>query len=423
MRVYLHWAVAVAVVVLFPMAGAAQEQGLRDRDRERQPDASRRIAADIQKASVHRGPFYLLSSIQLADIGYEETNEFWVPTRDHTSGVTFGINAPHRLYFIPRKKVVFVLDAVPAYGFFRVSDEEGGRHFRNQFGYVTRAAMQLLLNHLYLETYGGTSNTLRSNTGEINRILTRSDKNYGINGELKYSSKTSALFAAVVRDVDFPDDGEQPVDKDVRLLGRHELSQRLSLRHKTFPRTALYVAAEHGNYEFKRLLSRDSSRTYGGGGATFTGNYVTATVESGYAQLSFDEPGVKEFSGAIGNARVDVPIGRRWNVNATASRDVDFSIFGDNRYYTLDRVNTAVTYRVSQRLQLRGTGNLGRNRFDVPNQGVLRRDDLSFVSAGFLFSLRRSQIGLELGHYSRKTNIGDPSESGIRTILHLSFRP
>lgn len=423
MRGYLRWVVTLSIASMFSVAASAQEEGLRDRDRERQLDASKRIASDIQRASVHNGPFYLLSSIQLADIGYEESNEFWVPTRDHTSGFTFGVNAPHRLYFIPQKKVIFQLDAVPGYGFFRGEDEHGDTRFRTQFGYVTRASVQLLLNHLYLETYGGKSDRLRSNTGEINRILTIDDTNYGINGEFKYSSKTSALFGAAIRNIDYPDDGEQPEDRNVELLSRREVAQRVSIKHKTFARTALLATAEVGNYEFKTLQSRDSHRTYGGAGVLFTGDRVSSSLEAGYAKLNFDRPDSQDYGGVLGHGRVDVAIGRRWTIDGVLSRDVDFSIFGANLYYLVDRASTAATYRVTQRLDVRGTANVGRNSYERLTSGVKRRDDITFLSAGFIYTLRRTQLGLEVGHYSRKTNVGDPSESGIRLILHLSFRP
>jgi hypothetical protein len=422
-RGYLQCLVAFAAAAIIPVAAMAQEQGLRNRDRERQLDASRRIAGDLQRASVHRGAFYLLSSIQLADIGYTEDNEFWAPTRDHTSGVTFGINAPHRLYFIPRKKVIFALDAVPGYGFYRSEDVSGDKHFRAQFGYQTRASMQLLLNHLYLETYVGKSDTLRSNTGEINRILTLDDRTYGVNGELKYSSKTSALYSGAIRDIDYPDDAEQPDDRQVDLLGRREFSQRGSVTHKTFARTSLLVAGEASSYEFKRLESRDSKRMYGGAGVLYAGDRVSAGAEAGYARLSFDRPGSTDFGGVLGNVRGDVAIGRRWSINGAASRDVDFSIFGNNLYYVLDRANTAAVFRATQRLSLRGAVNVGRNKYDVLTSGVYRRDKLSFISLGFDYSLRRSRLGLEVGHYSRTSTIGDPPEDGIRMTIHLSLRP
>ena len=63
-----------------------EAQELRDRDRSLA--ASRRVAEDLRKARMHYGPFYLLSSIQLSDIGYSQ--EFFVPTADDSSGFSFG---------------------------------------------------------------------------------------------------------------------------------------------------------------------------------------------------------------------------------------------------------------------------------------------------------------------------------------------
>ena len=52
------------------------------------------IHEDLRRARMHYGPFYLLSSIQLADIGYDQ--DFFVPTSDTSSGFSFGISAVYR---------------------------------------------------------------------------------------------------------------------------------------------------------------------------------------------------------------------------------------------------------------------------------------------------------------------------------------
>src|SRR5947208_3368582 len=166
----------MAIGVFMAGAVAAEAQELRDRDSTLA--ASRQIADDLRRARMHYGPFYLLSSIQLADIGYDQ--EYFVPVSDTSSGFRFGLSAPTRLYFTPNRKTFLSLEATPQWSRF------GGAQAHNQTGYKTRADVQFLLNHLYLDVYGSKDNVLRADTGEFSTLVTRKNTEAGVNGELKY---------------------------------------------------------------------------------------------------------------------------------------------------------------------------------------------------------------------------------------------
>ncbi|HEX8155022.1 MAG TPA: hypothetical protein VF698_17950, partial [Thermoanaerobaculia bacterium] len=316
-------------IAVIPLVAVAQEQGLRDRDP--QLDQSKRIASDLQRATLHYGPFYLLSSIQLADVGYERTDQFWVPTSDQASGLTLGINAPQRLYFVPRKKVVFSLEAVPGYSFYANDDgddidEETDDGYGSQFGYSTRASMQLLLNHLYLDTYVGVSDSLRANIGEINRLATVREQSYGVGGEYKHSSKTSIFFSGNKRSSEYPRDRLQPEDRPIRLLGRDETNGRVSIFHKTLPRTSFLAAVEANHYNFDELTTRDSSRNYAGAGLAYEHGRTLLRAEAGVARLDFERSD-NDFEGMTGNVTFNQGIGDRLAIQATLVRDVEFSIY------------------------------------------------------------------------------------------------
>src|SRR6476646_1135451 len=130
----------VALALCACARGVWAQNGLRDR--ERQFSASQEIASDLRKAHFHHGPFYLLSTFQLSDIGYDAS--FYVPTADRQSGFRFGIQAPTRLYIVPYKKNIHSIDVRPEWSFF-----SRGKH--NVFGYTARGDAQYLLNHLYLD--------------------------------------------------------------------------------------------------------------------------------------------------------------------------------------------------------------------------------------------------------------------------------
>src|SRR4051812_5859887 len=152
----------VAIALCALTRGAFAQNGLRDR--ERQFSASQEIAADLRKAHFHHGPFYLLSTFQLSDIGYDSS--FYVPTADRQSGFRFGVQAPTRLYIVPSKKTIYSIDVRPEWSFFN-----GGRN-RHVFRYKARADPQYPLNHLYLDVYVEKADHLPADASENPRVDT-----------------------------------------------------------------------------------------------------------------------------------------------------------------------------------------------------------------------------------------------------------
>ena len=76
----------------------------------------------------------------------------------------------------------------------------------------------------------------------------------GVAGEVKYSSRTSAIFNVRFRDTEYPEDRFQPDPQQdhvaIEVLDRREKNARVAFHHKTFPRTSLFVAAEGSDYDF-----------------------------------------------------------------------------------------------------------------------------------------------------------------------------
>src|ERR1700682_1889508 len=138
-----------AIGFLLATAQLFAQEGLRDRDRTF--SASKKISTDLRLARCRFGPYYLLSSIQLSDIGYD--SQFFVPTTEQGSGISFGVSAPQRLYFVPTKKTVFSVEATPQLTFFTRVKGANGKN--TQFGYVSRADAQFLFHSLYLDFYAG----------------------------------------------------------------------------------------------------------------------------------------------------------------------------------------------------------------------------------------------------------------------------
>jgi hypothetical protein len=405
--------VLLLVVALVPVAVSAQSsQRMRDRD----PDleGSKKLAAELQQANFHYGPFYLLSRIRISDAGFSETAS--LPTGDQQGVISLSIDAPQRFYFVPTRKSVLTVELTPGYSFFRGEGREG------QFNYTARADAHFLFNHLYLDVYGLHEDQLRAFVADINRLATVRTDEAGVLGEIKYSSKTSALFNLRFRDSEFPTSRFQPQDVAVNQLDRREKNGRLSMMHKTFPLTSLFIAGERSDYSFDRDATRDSTRTYFGGGVIYNSGRLTMRVEGGPAKLDFDDPAQQDFSGITASFEASRSTGRR-TLTFNLDRDLGFSVYGANNYFVSTIARLGLNHVATRRLTLRTGTTLERDDYEVPINGVEHRDTISFTSVGFLYNVHRFVLGADVGWYQRQSNVGIDEDAGIRTVLHLSFTP
>ena len=415
----------IALVAAGALPAAAQE--LRDRDRS--IAASRRIAEDLRRARMHYGPFYLLSSIQLADIGYDQ--DFFVPTSDTTSGFSFGISAPQRLYFTPNRKLFLSVDAAPQWSRFSRGTS------RNQWGFKSRADAQFLLNHLYLDTYAIHNNELRADTGEISSLLTRRHVEVGTTGELKYSSRSSLTFSALARSQHFPtgSDQHQP-NLPLNLLDRSEHAYRGAFVHKTFPLTSVILAAEYAGYSFSQAVYKNSRRSYAGAGLAYESGRTAVRLEGGVSRLDFLRPDQHDFRGGVGSFSMNRRATERWRLGGSLSRDLNFSIFvnwpgaiHEGNGYVANRASLSTDYAVTRHFSVNAAYNVVEDLYDVPTDGAnsggieRRKDRITFPSVGWIYSRQFVAGGFDVGYLKRTSNFPITESDGIRVIVHLSLTP
>lgn len=420
MRGVILRSVTVVISMSLSLLAAAQTQNLRDRD----PDlaASKKLHEDLQQANFHSGPFYLWSRLRLSDAGFSETA--YAPTGESTSGLTLSVEAPQRLYFVPRKKTIFTVDVVPGYSFFNTGDEQG------QFNYLVRGDAHFLWNHLYLDVYAARADQLRAHVADINRLATTREDEVGVGGEWKYSSRTSGTFTVRNRDTSYPGNRYQPdITKDqtndfnpLNLLDRNERNARVSFHHKTFPLTSLFASAEVSDYGFRYATYKDSRRTWYSGGFAYNSGRTQVRLEGGPLKLEFEDPAEPSFSG-FGASFDVVRANGRWTYTAGANHDLGFSVFANNNYYVSDVAHAGVNYVATRRLTLRSNLTYEQDNYDVEVRGNDREDTILFASVGFSYQIRRAQAGMDVGWYDRDSTFGGDTDSGIRYVLHLSLVP
>lgn len=410
----VHRTAGFLITILLSTVAAAQfTQGTRDRD----PDltASKTIATEIQKANFHWGPFYVMSRFRVADVGYTDVG--YLPADDQGDGLTLSVEAPQRIYFVPSRKVILSADLTPGVTWLPDRDPN------TQFNYRARADVHLLFNHLYLDIYGGRTDSVQAQVADINRLSTVRETETGVAGEIKYSSRTSALFSARFREISFPENRLQPAGVPLELLERDERAGRFSMLHKTFPLTSLTFAGEYSEYDFPETRYKNGKRTWFGPGFAYDSGRVQLRAEAGPATLRFDQGGQHEFDGALGRAQLGYTRGK-WTAAANAHRDLGFTIFADNNFYIADQAGARLNYAATRRLSLHTYTIHERDKYPVPVRGIERRDTIGFTAIGFNYHLfRRIALGADAGWYERtSTGFGD-EDSGIRYVLHLSYTP
>lgn len=413
---------SVAITIFVPLFAFGQQyQKLRDRD----PDltAAKQIASELQQASIHYGPWYLMSRLRISDAGFTDAGGY-LPTGGEDGGISLSVEAPQRLYFVPHKKTVYTFDVTPGYTFF-------GNRGSNQFNYSARADAHFLFNHLYLDVYATGIDQLRAHVSDINRLATLREQSVGVAGEWKYSSRTSAMFNVNYRDAEYPPNRYQPnqstgVPIPVDLLDRSERNGRVSFHHKTFPLTSLFVAAERSEYEFEIATFKNATRTYYGGGMLWSSGRTSVRAEAGPVKLDHDDPLQRDFdgvSGRLGLSRSNGP----WSFSISGDRDIGFSITQNNNYFVADTVSAGIVRQVGRRLTVRANAVRERDHFDEPivvqGRPVEREDDISFYSIGALYGIRRVRFGGDIGWYERTSTIFTEEDSGIRYVVHLSITP
>lgn len=414
------------------IASSALAQAVRSR--ERTFEASETLAADLRRARVHTGPFYLLSYLQFSDLGYD--NEFFFPTGDQAGGLSFAISAPQKLYFVPARKTIYSITFTPEYAVF----SGDSANVSNAWGYLVRGDAHYLLNHLYINAYATQANKLQALSGEINRIATQREETVGVTGELRYSSKTHAFYSFSGRRFSYPASRYQPTDTGAGVdftgapinifeLDRRERNARLSLLHHTFPLTSLTLATEWNRYTFPNSTERNSTRRYAAPGFLYDSGRTTIKGEAGPAVLHFEVPGSPDFHGVVGHASLGHRLGPKTTMTLAADRDVDFSIALAERYYTADRALFALDRQATRRLTLRFSSTYGRDVYPAltlnpANSQLARRvDDFSFTAVGWRYTLRHARGGFDIGYYRRRSNFDIDEQSGIRLAIALSLSP
>lgn len=412
----------LALCLMLVLSAFAQERrqvpNRPGRDREEELEAKRRIEADLERAQLQTRRLFLISDFGIGDIGIG--SELYLPADEELDGLAISLRAPQKLYYIANRRTLFSLDAVPGYVIHVDSDRE------NQLSWLLRGDVHFLFPFFYVNVWGAKSDELIRDNSELTRLVPRDTTRWGVNTEVKPSSRTSVEASYTVNNIDFDEDDQLFFDDRLYLLERTTSTIKLEGKHHTFPITSTIVGAVLDDNEFNRVDTRDSRQRYLYVGAEREIANRSLVARVGYTTLDYRDPSVDGYDGILGDASLSVALRNHHNLRLRYARELEFSIFENNTHYLSNRLFVDDTLQLTSRLAAHVQAQAGVNSYDVPvdtAQGPVRREDeLFFIGAGPSYEFfDRFTLGFVVGPWERRSNIAGESANGIRWHVLLSF--
>ncbi len=369
------------------------------------------------------GPFRVRPGLQLTDVGYDN-NIFYRNTDrqgdytaviapraegvvlfGHRAFVTFDEQLRYRTYAkftrfnyldqIGRARLTVPLGRIGVFGEVRLdrthdrpADREDIRTLRKldrgTFGILFRAGARTLV--------------------EIAHV--RSDFRHSDPDNLSGGVPVSAILDRV--------ESGETVDATWEARGRTALTLSASRRAIAFDTPSLTGdPADRRDATVRRLLP---GVRLGLGGA------LTGSIELGPARLDYDSPGLRDYSGVVGEATLAYRVGRT-TVRLIGERAVDFSVYEQNNYYVYDRGRLEGVRYLNRLVGLEAA--YERGRLTVP--ATARSDRLSSYVAGVRLRFsendlgRRVEYALRFTHYARTSTVPsfdrDQNVFGVAAIV------
>jgi len=281
----------------------------------------------VRKARIHFGPFSIIPSISLQNVGYDDNVYFEsVPRGDYTATI-----APEaRIYWPLGSWILLSARDIPEYDFYL--HEKNRREFSNSYGLGAKALLFGRFVAMGGYQYDKHQRQLSSEIGSFVRDETRA-----VWGGLAFETarKTSLAVGFFRRDVAVEDIGLAAGSSFSSAFNRREKGMTLEFHYPLFSESFFFLSADFTKYAFAFSGStwRDSSAVAVSGGLRFplSGN-LTGTLALGYKKFTLNAGPFPDFSGLTANTELDGRFGR-FGVRLRYRRDNPFSFYQNVVYF------------------------------------------------------------------------------------------
>ena len=358
----------------------------------------------IRQAAWKFGPFRIQPAINLRDAGYD-SNVYYGSAGDPIEDYSVTAGPNFTVYLPMKKKLVLSFYGLPQYVYYRKTRQE------RTWNYYLSGQANIVLNRFFITIGGGGSDARQRWNTEVDIRPRRKAWNTEASVLWQATKKTS-FFARFVR---------QNYDFENLEYERFNIRDRLNRTEDRFNFTGYYqvsyrvrsfVNVEYGRFDFLRSFGFKDSRSLGlFGGFDFSPlGIVRGRINLGYKVFDSAVSGTRLFQGLVGDTAVSVRLFRFLNVRSSYRRDVEFSIWYNNTYFTESIYGGGLSIYVHRKVRLDYDYRLGRNRYpEAATAGginVKRNDDYRVHSLALYFRLKKNiGLGVVASLWNRDSNL------------------
>jgi hypothetical protein len=344
----------------------------------------------VRKAKLHFGPFSIIPSLALRDIGYDDNVYFESAARgDYTATI-----APEaRIYWPLGSWILLSARDTPEYSFYL--REKNRREFSNSYGFAAKA---LLFGRVAVT--GGLDHDKRRRplSSEIGSLVTDETRAVNAGLAIETARKTSLAVAVFRREVAIEDFGPAGGASLSSAFNRKEKGLTLEFHYPVSSETFFFLSGGYTEYAFALAGSawRDSTSVAVSGGLRFplTGR-ISGLLALGYKKFTIKSGPYPGFTGLTGNTELDGRFGR-FGVRLRYRRDNPFSFYQNVVYFIENDYGAGVSVYLTSFLRLDynfdyGLGDYPRFFVNDPATGldeaVRRRDRHYTHSVGLVYRI------------------------------------
>ncbi len=381
----------------------------------------RTLETAVRQAVWKLGPFRIQPAVNLSDAGYD-SNIYYGYAGDPIVDYSMTVGPEFTAYLPIKKKVIFSVYGSPQYVYYRKTKQE------RSWNFYLAGRVNIALNRFFITAGGGVSDARQRWNTEIDLRPRRMAWNAETSILWQPTKKTS-FFARNAREgFDFEDLAYEVSNLRDR-LSRTEDRSNITGFYQLSYRVRGFVDFEYAKFHFLRTAGFKDSQSMGlFGGFDFSPfGVVRGRVNLGYKIFESLTAGKRLFSGLVGDTAISVRLLRFLNVRGSYKRDVEFSVWYNNTFFTESIYGGGLSLYLHRKIRLDYDYRLGLNRYPEAvavggEAGVKRNDDYRIHSLGLIFRLKENiGLGIVASLWNRDSNLAWEIDERTFVGLNLTY--
>lgn len=215
------------------------------------------------------------------------------------------------------------------------------------------------------------------------------------------------------------------------ILDRDEVRRALAASYRVLGRTRLTLDLETADIDFDEpfisgqiVSDKDTKERSGLVGLRFgEGGILGGTVRVGWTEIDILDPGLKDFSGAVGDAELVYRMTSRTRLEFEGERITDFAVYRDQTYLVNTNGRLRAIRSLNRIVALEADIFSGELEFPGSTVAVPRKDDLFGYGGGVRLRLAENSMGrrveyrVRLTRFERKSNLPGLDRSQTRVAI------